>query len=113
MQKVGEGEIYEYKAGIVKIFKPTVDLEAKKRKVDFLIGMTLPDCIAYPVDIVVNQNDEFIGYYMKKFDGNNLSMLANKKFTSMNNISTNDILKILVDLKKHNSIITYKRYLHW
>lgn len=100
----GEGEIYEYKAGIVKIFKPTVDLEAKKRKVDFLIGMTLPDCIAYPVDIVVNQNDEFIGYYMKKFDGNNLSMLANKKFTSMNNISTNDILKILVDLK--NTILS-------
>lgn len=94
----GEGIIYEYNKDILKVYKNTVDIVVKERKVINLINKRLPKEIISPKEAVYN-NGKFIGYIMPKVQGNELRMYINKKFIKTNNITTKDILEILSKIK--------------
>ena len=98
----GEGFIYENPKSndeLIKVFKPNVDLKSKERKVKNLKSKKLPSNVIGPTDIVT-ENNKFVGYSMKKIDGEEFKKLSNKKFVTSNNITNKDILDMLVDIKK-------------
>lgn len=100
----GEGILYEHNGQLVKIYKPVVDLRAKQHKVRMLIQKTLhrqlPAEVIAPEDTVTDKSGAFIGFSMNKAVGEEFKRLANKKFVTANNITTKDILSMLVKLQK-------------
>lgn len=95
----GEGYIYEYNGKIIKTFKPHIDIAAKERKVNALMKTSLPKAVITPIDTVLDMRDRFIGYCMEKVSGEEFKRLSNRKFVTANNISTKDILGLLVKVK--------------
>lgn len=95
----GEGYIYEYNGKIIKTFKPHIDIAAKERKVNVLMKITLPDAVIKPIDTVLDMRGRFIGYCMEKAVGDEFKRLSNRKFVTANNITTKDILSMLVKVK--------------
>lgn len=95
----GEGYIYEYNGKILKIFKPHIDLSIKGRKIDTLMNASLPKSVITPIDIVLDIQGNFIGYYMEKVVAEEFKRLSNRKFVTANNITTKDILDLLVKVK--------------
>lgn len=95
----GEGYIYEYNGKIIKTFKPHIDIAAKERKVNALMKIPLPDAVIKPIDTVFDMRGRFIGYCMEKAEGDEFKRLSNRKFVTANNITTKDILSMLVKVK--------------
>ena len=95
----GEGYIYEYNGKIIKTFKPHIDIAAKERKVSALMKSNLPKAVIAPIDTVLDMRGRFIGYCMEKVSGEEFKRLSNRKFVTANNISTKDILGLLVKIK--------------
>lgn len=95
----GEGYIYEYNGKIIKTFKPHIDIAAKKRKVNALMKTSLPKAVITPIDTVLDMRGRFIGYCMEKVTGEEFKRLSNRKFVTANNITTKDILGLLVKVK--------------
>lgn len=95
----GEGYIYEYNGKIIKTFKPHIDIAAKERKVNALMKTNLPQSVIKPIDIVLDMRGIFIGYSMEKVTGEEFKRLSNRKFSTANNITTKDILSMLVKIK--------------
>lgn len=99
----GEGVIYEHGAQVVKIYKHNVNLQSKQNKVQLLIQKSLsgllPREVVCPKDIVVDKDGAFIGFLMEKVEGEELKKLANRKFLTANNITTRDILSVLVKVQ--------------
>lgn len=95
----GEGYIYEYNGKIIKTFKPHIDIAAKERKVNALMKTSLPKAVITPVDTVLDMRGKFIGYCMEKVNGEEFKRLSNRKFVTANNITTKDILGLLVKVK--------------
>lgn len=95
----GEGYIYEYNGKIIKIFKPHIDISAKERKVNALMKASLPKEVITPVETVLDIHGKFIGYCMEKVTGEEFKRLSNRKFVTANNITTKDILSMLVKIK--------------
>lgn len=96
----GEGYIYEHNGKIIKTFKPHIDIAAKERKVNELMKARLPQAVIKPIDTVLDMRGRFIGYSMEKIIGEEFKRLSNRKFVIVNNITTKDILSILVKIKK-------------
>lgn len=96
----GEGFIYEYNGKIIKTFKPHIDIAAKERKINALMRSNLPQAVIKPIDMVSDMRRRFIGYSMKKVTGEEFKRLSNRKFVTANNITTKDILSMLVKVKK-------------
>lgn len=95
----GEGIIYNCKPGyVVKIFKPKIDLQSKRKKIDALIQANLPKEVIKPEDIVTDKHGNFIGMMMREINGEDFKKLANKKFVKTNNINTKDVLTMLARL---------------
>jgi len=64
----GEAYIYGYSNNtVLKIYKKNVDVLMKRKKVERLLKAKLPSNIIAPIDIV-EINDRFAGYMMKKVD---------------------------------------------
>ena len=95
----GEGIIHEYNNLIIKIYKDNVNKTEKLEKLKRLMSKNLPSNIIKPLDIIFNSRQQFLGYSMQKIEGEDFKRLGNKKFLKMNNITTKDILKMLVDIK--------------
>lgn len=95
----GEGYIYEYNGKIIKTFKPHIDIAAKERKVNALMKTSLPKAVITPIDTVLDMRGKFIGYCMEKVSGEEFKRLSNRKFVTANNITTKDILGLLVKVK--------------
>lgn len=95
----GEGYIYEYNGKIIKTFKPHIDIAAKERKVNALMKTSLPKAVITPIDTVLDMCGRFIGYCMEKVSGEEFKRLSNRKFVTANNITTKDILGLLVKVK--------------
>lgn len=95
----GEGYIYEHNGKIVKTFKPHIDITAKEQKVNAMMKITLPDAVIKPLDTVLDMRGRFIGYCMEKAVGDEFKRLSNRKFVTANNITTKDILSMLVKVK--------------
>lgn len=95
----GEGYIYEYNGKIIKTFKPHIDVAAKERKVSALMKVALPKSVITPIDTVLDMRGRFIGYCMEKVSGEEFKRLSNRKFVTANNITTKDILGLLVKAK--------------
>ena len=95
----GEGYIYEYNGKIIKTFKPHIDIAAKERKVNSLMKANLPKAVITPIDTVLDMRGRFIGYCMEKVSGGEFKRLSNRKFVTANNITTKDILGLLVKVK--------------
>lgn len=95
----GEGYIYEYNGKIIKTFKPHIDLSAKERKVNALMKTSLPKAVITPIDSVSDMRGRFIGYCMEKVTGEEFKRLSNRKFVTANNITTKDVLGLLVKVK--------------
>lgn len=95
----GEGYIYEYNGKIIKTFKQQIDLSAKERKVNALMKASLPKAVITPIDSVLDMQGRFIGYCMEKVTGEEFKRLSNRKFVTANNITTKDILGLLVKVK--------------
>jgi serine/threonine protein kinase len=95
----GEGIIYEYNNQILKIYKDTVNKKEKLEKIQRLMNKNLPKNIIKPLEIIYNNRNQFLGYSMQRIEGEEFKRLSNKKFLKVNNISTKDILKMLVDVK--------------
>lgn len=95
----GEGYIYEYSRKIIKTFKPHIDIAAKERKVNALMKASLPPSVIKPVDTVLDMHGRFIGYCMEMVAGEEFKRLSNRKFVTANNITTKDILGLLVKVK--------------
>lgn len=96
----GEGWIYEYKGLAIKRYKPCVDLAAKRRKVQLLMGKALPAEVVCPKEEVLDRKRQFVGYAMKKVLGEEFRMLSNKKYIKANHISTKEILQMLLCIKE-------------
>lgn len=96
----GEGIIYEYNGKIIKIYKPSVNIHSKENKIRILMNKSLPNEVVTPRDIVTDKKGNFIGYIMDKVEGEELKRLTNKKFLTSNNITTKNILSILVKIQK-------------
>lgn len=95
----GEGFIYEYNGKIIKTFKPHIDIAAKERKVNALIKTNLPQAVIKPIDTVLDMRGRFIGYSMEKVIGERFKRLSNRKYVTTDNITTKDILSMLVKIK--------------
>lgn len=95
----GEGILYEYNGKIIKTFKPHIDIAAKERKVNALMKTTLPKTVITPIDTVLDMRGRFIGYCMEKVSGEEFKRLSNRKFVTANNVTTKDILSLLVKVK--------------
>ena len=99
----GEGTIYLEQGQLLKIYKPVVNLQAKQRKIQLLIEKArekaLPPEVVGPRQIVVNPRGAFIGFSMERVDGEEMRQLANRKFAAANNITTKDILAMLVQVQ--------------
>lgn len=95
----GEGYIYEHNGKIIKTFKPHIDIAAKERKVNALMKTSLPKAVITPIDTVSDMRGRFIGYCMGKVSGEEFKRLSNRKFVTANNITTKDILGLLVKVK--------------
>ncbi len=96
----GEGILYENWDTVLKWYKPGVNLEAKRRKIEILMKARLPEEVVRPLEELTDRRGRFAGYRMKKVLGEEFRMLSNKKFTSANGITTRDILGMLVQIKK-------------
>lgn len=96
----GEGYIYEYNGKVIKTFKSHIDIVAKERKVNALMKASLPKEVIKPIDTVLDMRGRFIGYCMEKVNGEEFKRLLNRKFVTANNITTNDILGLLVKVKE-------------
>lgn len=96
----GEGVIYEYEGNILKLFKSGTDLQAKEKKVKLLLKKELPPEVIRPLETVCDSQGRFIGYLMRKVPGDEIRMLANGKYVKANQISTRDILGLLVRLRQ-------------
>lgn len=92
----GEGMIYEWNGQIIKIYKPTVNRKSKQNKIQMLLQKPLPKEAVSPRDIVVDRNGQFIGFSMDRVEGEEFKKLTNRKFLTANNITTKDILAMLV-----------------
>jgi serine/threonine protein kinase len=108
----GEGIIYEYNGNILKVYKNSVDLATKERKITSSAWRMLPKEVVAPTEAVYNSNGKFIGFLMPKVIGEEIRVLTNRKFLKSNGIGTDFILKILVkiqqtvrELHKHNIYI--------
>lgn len=89
----GEGVIYEWENNtLLKLFKAHINKEEKQQKIQRLLTKNLPTAIVKPIELVYNQKGEFIGYSMKKVEGDELRKLSNKKYVSLNRITVQDIL---------------------
>lgn len=95
----GEGFIYEHNAKIIKTFKPHIDIAAKERKVNALMKTILSKSVITPIDTVLDMRGRFIGYCMEKVEGEEFKRLSNRKFVIANNITTKDILGLLIKVK--------------
>lgn len=95
----GEGYIYEYNGKIIKTFKPHIDIAAKERKVNALMKTSFSKTVITPIDTVLDMRGRFIGYCMEKVRGEEFKRLSNRKFVTANNITTKDILGLLVKVK--------------
>lgn len=95
----GEGLLFNYQNNILKIYKNTVNINSKKHKVKSLMKADLPSCVIKPIDIVTDKSDNFIGFEMENVNGEELKRLSNKKFILSNNITTKDVLDILIKIK--------------
>ena len=95
----GEGIIYEYDNAVVKIYKSCVNLSSKQKKVQLLMQKVLPPQVICPVEEVFDNRKNFIGYLMNRACGEEFRKLSNKKFTVSSHINTQDILKMLVEIK--------------
>lgn len=95
----GEGCIYEHNGKIIKTFKPHIDIATKERKVNALMKERLPKSVITPIDTVLNMHGKFIGYCMEKVTGEDFKRLSNRKFVTANNITTKDILSMLIKIK--------------
>ncbi len=96
MTEGGEAIIYNYQSDmVVKIFKPTVNLNQKMQKVTDFKNMRLPHCVVSPIEDVT-LNGKFAGYVMKKvFDAEVVHQLSKSKFLKISKMNNNDILEIL------------------
>lgn len=94
----GEGIIYEYNGKIIKIYKPSINLFSKRNKIKILLSKNLPSSIIGPIEEVVDRNNKFIGFMMEKVSGEDFKKLANKKFISSNNITSKEILEMLIKI---------------
>lgn len=96
----GEGRIYAYKSNIlIKIFKKIINKQKKYNKIKKLMKMKFTSSVVKPIDLVYNTNKEFIGYAMKRIQGEELNQLASRKFIRTNSITKKDILKILLHIR--------------
>ena len=95
----GEGIIYEYGHSVIKIYKPCVNISSKQKKVQLLIKKTLPPQVICPIEEVFDSKKNFIGYLMNRACGEEFRKLSNKKFTTSNHISIQDILRMLIQTK--------------
>ena len=99
----GEATIYEYDSKrVIKVFKPNVDLDRKKEKVNYFISIKdqLPKNVIGPEEVVTVQG-KFVGYAMKKLsDAEDLHMLTKPKYLAAAHISNKDVLQIITDFGK-------------
>lgn len=108
----GEGTIYECGSSVIKVYKPHVNIQSKKKRIQLLINTQLPPEVIKPTDLVTDSKGKFIGMVMPKVSGEDFKRLSNKKFVTSNNINTKDILlmlnrfwEILQELHKKNIFI--------
>lgn len=99
----GEATIYEYDSKrVIKVFKPNVDLDRKKEKVNYFISIKdqLPKNVIGPEEVVTVKG-KFVGYAMKKLsDAEDLHMLTKPKYLAAAHISNKDVLQIITDFGK-------------
>ena len=96
----GEGIIYEYdKNHVVKIYKDNINKQEKLNKIQKLISKQLPNNVINPIDIAMDSKKQFLGYIMKKVEGEDFKRLGNKKFIKTNNIKVKDITYMLQQIK--------------
>lgn len=96
----GEGILYDCHGEALKWYKPCVNLDAKRRKVQLLMKEKLPPEAVCPVEEVFDRKGNFAGYTMKKVLGEEFRMLSNKRFVSANHITTKEILEMLVRIRE-------------
>lgn len=101
----GEGVIYEYGNNVIKIYKPSVNIASKRKKIKTLISKKLPSSVIGPIEEVFDGRGKFIGFLMKRIDGNDFKKLSAKKFITANNVTTKDILEMLVKIKNTLEIL--------
>ena len=99
----GEGAIYLEQGQLLKIYKPAVNLQSKQRKIQLLMQKArdnaLPPEAVCPRQIVVDQRGNLIGFSMEQVEGEEMRLLANRKFVTANHITTKDILTMLVKVQ--------------
>jgi len=95
----GEGFIYEINGEIIKIYKDHVNKREKEEKIMLLMGKTLPKEVIQPIGKIMDEKDHFIGYKMKKVQGEELKKLSNKKYVRTNGIKIDQILEMMVKIK--------------
>lgn len=95
----GEAIIYVYNYGLIKVYKPHINIAQKEKKIKMLINLKLNIPAILPLEIVYDSSNKFIGYYMNRIDGEDFKQLSNKKFVSANNITLKDIVSMLIKIK--------------
>ncbi len=99
----GEATIYEYGKDVLKIFKPSVNLAYKEKKVKFFISIKkrLPNNVIGPKE-TVEVNGNFVGYSMKRLNkSEDLHMLTKPKFLATSNLSNKDVLNVVTQIGKN------------
>lgn len=96
----GEGVIFEVNGKIIKVYKPVVNMISKRNKIKLLMSKSLPAAVVKPLDEVVDRKGKFIGFAMKKVEGDELKCLSNNKFMKANGFTDKDVLQILVKIWK-------------
>jgi serine/threonine protein kinase len=108
----GEAFIYSYENKLMKIYKDHVDKTEKEKRIDRWLTKKYPKNIVGPIDKIFDEKNHFVGYLMEKVEGEEFKKLGNKKTAKLYNITTKDVLKMLIEinntmrkLQKHHIFI--------
>jgi len=96
----GEGIIYDLGDNVLKVYKDSVNKQEKLQKIKLLMTKSLPSNIIKPIDIAYDSQKKFIGYVMRKIEGEDLKKLGNKKYVKVNNITIQNISKLALKIKE-------------
>ncbi len=97
----GEGKIYLYGQNqVIKVYKGNVNKIDKLEKLKVIMSKNLPGNVVKPIKLIYNPKKQFIGFSMKRIIGEELRMLASKKFVISNNIKKDKLMYMLIQIKE-------------
>jgi serine/threonine protein kinase len=97
----GEGLIYDYGTDVLKIYKDTINKPLREEKLKILLNIKVNERIIMPKDLIYDKSGNFLGFSMRKIQGETFKNLSSKKFLNIHGITSKNICNMLIQLKNY------------